>query len=158
MKSKFFPMFIDIKDKKVLVVGGGKIAARRVNTLLNFYAKVIVIAPEINEELKVLKEKKLIEVIDRNYISEDINESFLVVAATNNRQVNYLVGEDAKKAGAFVTVADCKEESNFYFPAVFEDEGIVGGLVSKGGNNHSLVRKTAAKIRKYLQGEDKYGD
>lgn len=155
-ESKFFPLFIDIKDKPTLIVGGGKIATRRVNTLLKFGAKVTVVAPWVNEDLKLLKEKDLIEVVSREYISEDINEKFLVVAATNERKVNYLVGIDAKRSGAFVSVADRKEESNFYFPAVFEDEDVIGGLISKGGNKHSLVRKRAAEIRRCLQGEDKY--
>ena len=154
-ESNFFPLFIDIKDKLVLIVGGGKIAGRRVDTLLKFGARVRVIAPEINEALKVLKEKKLIEVISREYFSHDIDGSFLVVAATNKRGVNCLIGEDAKKRGIFVSVADCKEESNFYFPAVFEDEGVVGGLISKGGRNHSLVRKRAEEIRKCLVKEEK---
>lgn len=157
-ESKFFPLFINIKDKLVLVVGGGKIAARRVNTLLKFDSKVRVIAPEINEDLKVLKDKNLIEIINRDYCSHDIDGCYLVVAATNKRHVNCLVGSDAKRSGAFVSVADCKEESNFYFPAVFEDEGVVGGLISKGGSNHSLVRTRAEEIRKCLLKEEKGKD
>ncbi len=156
--SKFFPLFIDIKDKLVLVVGGGKIAARRVNTLLKFGVRVRVIAPEINEDLKGLKDKNLIEVISRDYCSHDIDGCYLVVAATNKRHVNCLVGADAKRSGAFVSVADCKEESNFYFPAIFEDEGVVGGLISKGGSNHSLVRRRAEEIRKCLLKEEKGKD
>lgn len=153
-ESMFFPLFIDIKDKNILVVGGGTIATRRVNTLIKFGAKVKVVSPHISEELRELEGKNLIEVVSRNYNSKDIKDCFLVVAATNHREVNCLVGADAKEAGAFISVADCKEENDFYFPAVFEAEGIVGGLVSKGGANHSLVRKTASKIRKCLQGEE----
>ncbi|MEG2016938.1 MAG: precorrin-6A reductase [Clostridium sp.] len=153
-ESKFFPLFIDIKDKNILVVGGGTIATRRVNTLIKVGARIKVVAPQVSEELRELEARNLIEVISRNYISKDIDGCFLVVAATNDREVNCLVGGDAKEAGAFISVADCKEENNFYFPAVFEAEGIVGGLVSKGGANHSLVRKTAVKIRKCLQGEE----
>lgn len=153
-KSMFFPLFIDIKDKNILVVGGGSIATRRVNTLIKFGARIKVVAPQVSEELKELEARNLIEVISRNYISKDIDGCFLVVAATNDRKVNCLVGGDAKEAGAFTSVADRKEENNFYFPAVFDAEGVVGGLVSKGGANHSLVRKTAVKIRKCLQGEE----
>lgn len=153
-QSNFFPLFIDINNKDVLVVGGGKIAARRVNTLLKFVAKVKVVAPEVCEDLRKLKENNRIEIISREYVSNDINGSDLVVTATNKREINYLVGEDAKGAGAFVSVADCKEESNFYFPAVFEDHGIVGGLISKGGSNHSLVKETARKIRECLLKEE----
>lgn len=150
----FFPLFIDINNKSVLVVGGGKIAARRVNTLLKFGAKVKVVAPVVCEDLKKLQDDNEIEIINREYVSDDINGCGLVVTATDQREINYLVGEDAKGAGAFVSVADCKEESNFYFPAVFEDHGIVGGLVSKGGSNHSLVKETARKIRECLLKEE----
>ena len=153
-ESMFFPLFIDIKDKNILVVGGGTIATRRVNTLIKFGARVKVVAPQISDELVELEARNLIEVISRNYKSNDIEGCFLVVAATNDRKANCLVGGDAKRAGAFTSVADRKEENNFYFPAIFEDEGVVGGLVSKGGANHSLVRKTASKIRKCLQGEE----
>lgn len=153
-EPKFFPLFMDIKDKNILIVGGGKIATRRVNTLIKFGARVKVVAPQISDELVELEARNLIEVISRNYKSNDIEGCFLVVAATNDRKVNCLVGGDAKRAGAFTSVADRKEENNFYFPAIFEDEGVVGGIVSKGGENHSLVRKTASKIRKCLQGEE----
>lgn len=154
--SKFFPLFIDLKNKNVLVVGGGRIASRRVNTLLEFGAKVKIVAPKVCDELNILKLQNKIDVINRDYLSQDINQCSLVIAATDKREVNQRIGEEAKKAEIFVSVADCKEESTFYFPAVFESENIVGGLVSKGGRNHSLVKESAIKIRQCLKDEEKF--
>lgn len=153
-ESKFFPLFIDIKNKKILVVGGGTIATRRVKTLLNFGASIEVVSPHVTEELRKLENKKYIRVEYRKFISKDIDGCILVVAATNDRETNHLIGEEAKKQSIFTSVADCKEESTFYFPAIFEDERIIGGLVSKGGNDHKRVRKTAEELRAFLNKEE----
>lgn len=152
-ESKFFPLFIDIKDKNILVVGGGSIATRRIKTLLNFGALINVISPNVTDELRKLENRKCINIEYREYASCDIDKYILVVAATNNRDINQSIGKEAKNQGVFISVADCKEESNFYFPAIFEDEKIVGGLVSKGGNHHSRVKEAAKELRDFLNEE-----
>ncbi len=149
-----FPLFIDLSGKKVLVVGGGEIATRRVKTLLRFGADIYLVAPHLTSELQEMLNCKLINYREGYYESQDIQNMFLVIAATNDRETNHKVYLDAKEKGIQMSIADCREECSFYFPAIFEFDGIVGGLVSQNGDNHSLVKSVAEQIRKIGQATD----
>ncbi|AEY65212.1 precorrin-6A reductase [Clostridium sp. BNL1100] len=146
-----FPLFIELTGKKVLVAGGGEIAARRVKTLLNFGADIYLVSPKLTPELQEMLNRKLFNYREGYYEQLDIQNKFLAVAATDDRETNHKVYLDAKEQGIQMSIADCREECSFYFPAIFEFDGIVGGLVSKNGDNHSLVRTVAERIRQIGQ-------
>lgn len=139
-----FPLFIDLKGKKAVVVGGGKIAMRRVGVLLSFGADVTIIAPECESVPEGA------DFLNRPYEEGDLAGAFLAVAATNCREVNFQVGQEAKKAGIFVSVADRKEESTFFFPAICAGSGLVSGIVSQG-EEHKKTAAAARKIRTILE-------
>ena len=117
-----FPLFLDLHGKKVVIIGGGPIALRRANVLLSFGAEVILIAPECQEV------SPGITWLHRAYRPGDLQGAFLAVAATNQRDVNRAVGQEATKSGIFVSVADCREESTFFFPAICAGNGLVAGV------------------------------
>ncbi len=148
-----FPLFIDIKDKRAVVVGGGKIAVRRINILLKFGARIKVVAPNLMAD----KLEGDVEYIKKTFEPEDIENAFIVVAATGDRAVNHSVCELCHKKNILVSVADCKEESSFYFPAVCLNDSLSIGIVSDG-NNHTLVKDMAEKIRRLLDNEKKAQD
>ncbi len=142
-----FPLFIDLNGKKIVIVGGGTIALRRAQICLAFGAAVTIIAPEcsaVPEGAVFLK---------RMYQPGDLAGAFLAVAATNCREVNRQVGQEAKQAGIFVSVADQKEESSFFFPAICTGSGLVAGVVSQG-SEHKKTAAAAEKIRTVLEGLD----
>ena len=139
-----FPLFIDLKGKKAVIVGGGKIALRRAGVLLAFGADVTIIAPvceAVPEGATFLQ---------RPYEEGDLAGAFLAVAATNCREVNFQVGQEANAAGILVSVADRKEESNFFFPAICAGSGLVAGVVSQG-EEHKKTAAAARKIRTVLE-------
>ena len=141
-----FPLFISLENKAVLVVGGGKVAARRTRVLIDFGASVTVVSPELNTQMRehighVTWKKQRFDCIDKNFA--------LVLAATDDRNVNKQIGECAKALGIPVSVADRKEESTFWFPAIAKGDGIVGGLISESGN-HGAVKEAAKKVRNVL--------
>jgi siroheme synthase-like protein len=144
-------MFVDINGKKALVVGGGNVAERRVKILASFGADITVISPKITEYIERASSSNIIRLLKREYKEGDIAAAmpFLVIAATNGRQVNSDIMAEAKSRGIHVSVADCREECTFYFPAIAENEDYVAGLVSKNGE-HAGVRRTAEKIREVL--------
>lgn len=152
-RSRRFPLFLSLEGKRVTVVGGGPIAARRVQTLLNFGAEILLISPELCPVLEEIVQTEKIEVQRRAYQPGDLAGSTFAVTATDRREVNHLAAMEATDSGIPISVADCPEESTFYFPAVFENEEMVGGLVSKGGTRHTLVKETAAQIRALLDQE-----
>ena len=147
-----FPLFVDLAGQKVLVLGGGNIATRRVKTLLKFGADITIVSPSLSPELEDMLNKNLFSYGKGIYESDDINSKYLAIAATDDRETNHKVYIDAGELNIPVNVADRREESTFYFPAVFEFEGIIGGLVSKNGSDHKLVKTTAEKIRKLGHG------
>ncbi|WP_028828768.1 precorrin-6A reductase [Proteocatella sphenisci] len=144
-----FPMFVSLAGKKVTVVGAGKIGARRIKVLVEYGASIRVIAPGICDEIRALVNENL-EIIGREYRSGDLEGSFMVIAATDKREVNKMIGNDAKKIGAQVSVADSREECSFYFPAVIRNGSISIGLVSDG-RDHAAAAKTARELREYFK-------
>ena len=139
-----FPLFIDLTGKRVVLVGGGKIAARRIGTLRLFGSNLIVIAPELQAQPGAYT------LIPRNYQSGDLEGAFLAIAATDSRTVNHQIAEDAKTLGIPVSVADCEAESTFYFPAICTGEKVIAGVVSHGKDHHATAR-AAKEIRKVLE-------
>ena len=140
-----FPLFVDLHGKKAVVVGGGTIACRRIGVLLDFGASVTVIAPELKEPFADITWEK------RPYAPGDLADAFLAVAATDDRDVNRAAGEEARGLGIPISVADCREECTFYFPAVCIGNQVVAGLVSQG-DGHAKTAKAAKAVRHTLEG------
>ncbi|MEG2597798.1 MAG: precorrin-6A reductase, partial [Oscillospiraceae bacterium] len=138
--EKRFPLFLSLAGKKVLIVGGGQIAHRRAETLLSFGADIRLIAPKIDPFIQKLAQEKKLSVLQRTYQKGDVSEDLaIVIAATDSREVNRAIGISANEKRIPISVADSREESGFYFPAIIESEEIVGGIVSKNGSDHTLV-------------------
>lgn len=150
--NPYFPIFFNLKGKKIIVAGAGTIGTRRVKSLLGFGAAIVVIAPEISEELKKLSEEtnNNLLLLERNYQTADCTNAFWVIAATNSREINYQIGVDAKNNGALVTVSDAKEESTVYFPGIAREDNIVIGITASG-KNHFMARKVTERCRDYLR-------
>ena len=139
-----FPLFIDLRGKKCVVVGGGTVAVRRVGVLRTFGADITVIAPEWKgRELPP-------NWLQKPYEVGDLNGAFLAIAATNDRAVNHRVGEDANKMHIPVSVADAQEECSFFFPAVCMGDGMIAGLVSDG-IGHKRTTEVARAIRATME-------
>ena len=140
-------MFIDLTDKKILVAGGGTIALRRIRTLLKFRADIRVIAPELCEELAQLEEEGKIAAERREYRTPDIDGVYIVLAATDDHEVNRRIWEECRAAGVTVNVADDRSLCDFYFPSIVMTEDTVIGI-NCGGEDHAKVKETRIKIEK----------
>ena len=107
MKTKrYFPMFIDLSDKNVVVVGGGNIATRRVKTLLQFTRNVTAIAPKVTEELRGLGTAGYVNLITRPVKRSDFQTAYMVIAATNDWKLNDEIYRVCKEEGIYVNIAD----------------------------------------------------
>ena len=142
---KHFPVFLDLKDRSCLVIGGGSVASRKVKNLLNADAQVIVISPEINDDLSALEKDSRIIWIKREVENTDIARAFLVVAATDNKAVNAQIAELANNANTLVNVADDASLCSFIFPSVL-DRSPVTIAVSTGGASPVLARQLRMKL------------
>jgi precorrin-2 dehydrogenase/sirohydrochlorin ferrochelatase/precorrin-6A/cobalt-precorrin-6A reductase len=150
-KLSWFPFFLNIKNKQLVVAGGGAIALRRVTTLLRFDCLIEIIAPELHGELAAAAaaNPQSVSVALRPFEAGDCHGDY-VLALTNDRELNRRISLECLEKNIPVSVADCREESTFYFPAVILQDNIVLGL-SSGGTDHALVRKTADGLRGIIE-------
>lgn len=140
-----FPLFIALKGKKCVVVGGGEVASRKIQVLLEFDAFITVISPEISESIQELKWQGKVIVIKKRYSEDDIEGAFMVIAATSDEKVNQKVYNDALRSNIFVNVADCPEKCTFTFPSVVTRDELVIGISTSGGYP-ALAKKLRQKI------------
>ena len=150
-QKNHFPLFCDIQGKKAVVIGGGAMcrppgAAPSPALLSPFTSSPPPSTPDILE----LEKQGLATVSRRTFAPGDEKGAFLLVAATDDRQVNALAGQLGKQAGAFVSVADRREECTFYLPALIEDGPITIG-VAGDGRDHAAVAQRAGQIRRLLE-------
>ena len=135
--SSFYPVSLDVTGRACLVVGGGRVAARKARTLLECGALVTVIAPSLAPEMEELA-GRLHAVERRAYATGDAPQFRLVVTATGRPDVDGAVHDDAEVAGVWVNSADDRAHSSFILPAVHRD-GAVTVAVSTGGRSPAFA-------------------
>ena len=161
MQKKYFPIFVDISKKKIVVIGGGVIATRRVHTLLQFAEQITVVAPEITVELQEMSDKGLITWQCEEYFAKQIAEADMVIAATNQPKVNHQIKADCiqreQQTGhqIWVSVIDDKEMCDFYFPSIVQREDVIVGI-SSGGTSPSKTKTIRKKIETLLESDSIY--
>lgn len=160
-QKRYFPLFINIENQNILIVGAGSIALRRAKTLLNFGAKVTMISEsfgELEDESKKEMEKLIklhkIEYVHRDFRTSDIDSVWdMVIAATNDKEVNEKIYALCKEQGILVNVASNRRLCDFFFPAVAMNEDVTVGIVGDG-IQHQKVKSTAEDIRLLLEAEE----
>lgn len=148
-RKPYFPMFVDLSEKKVMIVGAGTIAKRRIRSLTAFTNHLYVIAPEVNQELYELEKEGKLTILKKKYEREDIYGADLVIAATNDHQTNDDIYSVCKCMGITVNVCSDKNKCDFYFPGIVQKDQVVAG-VTASGTDHKKARKAVEKIRNVL--------
>lgn len=142
----YFPFFIDLKYKKCLIVGGGKVAERKIEKIKNFGADITVIAPAVTPCIENNKELKIIK---RKYKEGDETDFFFVIAATDNRDINKIISKRCKEKNILVNVADDPEFCSFLFPAIVK-EGKLSVGISTSGSSPTAAIEIKDRIRKMI--------
>ncbi|SMQ61590.1 precorrin-2 dehydrogenase [Bacillus sp. OV166] len=140
-----YPVILRLEGKTVVIVGGGKVAERKVTGLLGTGAEIVIVSPEATDEIQRLHREGKIVWKQKSFFSSDIKDAFMIFAATNIREINQLIRNSAAPH-QLVTIADDPGESNFHVPAHFQ-RGLLSIAVSTGGASPSL----ASKIREQLE-------
>ena len=163
-KHTHFPMFMESTGKEVLIIGGGAVAERRVRSLLEFGFRITVIAESLTQGLQSLAEEnrfRFVREICRTegaYAEADAAEFALadrfpadmILACTDDRELNRSIGDYAKRKKIPVNVCDAREESTFWFPAIAVNDELAMGLVGTG-EDHAVVRRAAAALRAVIE-------
>lgn len=143
-----FPMFVRLAGRRVVVVGGGEIAAGKIDGLLQAGAKVVVVSPAINSQLATLVKENKIEWREKEFAAEDLQDAFLVVAATSLPSVNESVYRAADARGLLCNAVDDIENCHFYYGAVVH-RGDLQIAISTNGKSPAL----AQRLRKELEAQ-----
>ena len=136
---KYYPVFLDISGKPCAVIGGGEVAGRKVQRLLQCGAQVTVIADALSPELDALKARGEIAHIDGQYAAEHIASAFIAIGATDNRHVNEQIFRDARAGYILVNIVDEPERCDFILPSIVE-RGDLAVAISTGGKSPALAK------------------
>ena len=145
--SPYYPIFLDIHGKKCLVLGGGEVALRKVKALLKHGANVAVVSPTLCTELNRLAEDGTIQIFQRSYKAEDLQDATIAVAATDNAKINESAADQARLQGILVNSVDDLQHSDFIVPSYF-CRGDFTVAVSTSGKSPALARKIRSELEK----------
>ncbi|MFM8442609.1 MAG: siroheme synthase CysG [Methylococcus sp.] len=146
---QYLPIFLRLSRQPVLVVGGGEVAARKVNALLRAGGQVTVLSPELGTELTAMAVEGRIKHLRKYFEPEDVQPYALVISATNRREVNEAVAGAARRHRIPVNVVDCPELCSFIFPAIVDRSPVVIAI-STGGASPVLARLVRARLEAAL--------
>ena len=148
----YFPIFLKLKNRRCLVIGGGVVAERKIAGLLEVGAAVTVISPDVTETIARWSKGKIIELIARRYQSGDLSGYELVFAATGDADVNAAVSEEGRRLGVWVNAADDPTHCDFILPSVLR-RGQLTVAVSSGGGSPALARTIREELEMHLSQE-----
>jgi precorrin-2 dehydrogenase/sirohydrochlorin ferrochelatase len=142
---RYYPINIDITDKRCVVLGGGGVAERKVESLLRCRGRVTVISPDLTPRLKELLSHSKIQHLCREYQRGDFEGDFLVFVATNDSGVNAEASKEALEKGILVNTVDTPERCNFVVPSVVDRDDLVI-TVSTSGKSPALAKKIREEL------------
>jgi precorrin-2 dehydrogenase/sirohydrochlorin ferrochelatase len=145
----YYPVFLEMNQRRCVVIGGGWVAERKVEGLLAAGADVTVISPAITERLRDWLAKGAIRHVEREYEAGDLPGSDLVFAATDHSAINAAVCGDARSLGIWINAADDPEHCDFILPAVLR-RGELAVAVSTGGASPAVTRAVREELENYF--------
>jgi precorrin-2 dehydrogenase / sirohydrochlorin ferrochelatase len=142
-----YPIFLKLEGRKVLVVGGGKVAEEKIYAVLRSATDVTVVAPEVSERIGEWIDRRLVRHIAREYDAGMAKEYFLVIACTDSEAVNRKIYQEAQQAGVLCNAVDDPGFCDFYAPAVVS-RGDFQIAISTGGNSPALAQRVRKKLER----------
>jgi len=151
---QYYPVHLDINNRNCLVVGGGGVGTRKVKTLLDCGARVMVISLTVSQQLQDLATSGEIQLEERSYQTEDLNDMFLVIGATDDEKLNKQISSDADGLNTLCNIVDRPEVCNFILPSIVHRDDLVI-TISTSGKSPAFAKK----LRKALENQfgEEYG-
>lgn len=143
----FLPVSIDIERESILIIGGGKVAIHKIESLEKFTHNIKVIAIDVVDEIR---ERGFIDIVEKAYEPSDLNGHLLVYAATNNHELNSRIRKDALNYRCLVNVVDKPDNCDFISPAIYKNKQMTVAVSSNGENVYASIN-WRNRIRKYAE-------
>jgi len=150
----YYPVLLELENKNVLIVGGGKVAQRKVETLLECGALLSIVSKGLTANLKALIETRRVHFLSDEFNDKHLDNIFLVVAATNDKQLNHRVSESAKKRGLLINAVDQPPDCNFIVPSIIK-KGDLLIAISTSGKSPALAKRLREEIETQFGNEYK---
>src|SRR3974390_3380360 len=141
----YFPIFLDLKAERVLVVGGGEVALRKVRLLERTGAKITLIAPQVLPELEERAASGAIELAEREFLPEDLHGARLVIVATSRRALNRWIATLSEARGIPANVVDDRKASRFIVPAIIDRDPVLVAVGTQG-TSPGLARRLRERL------------
>ena len=152
---RYYPIYLDIRDRRCLVVGAGGVGTRKVTSLLKCGARVTVISPETTPAIEALAQSGKIKLKKRTYRQSDLNDVFLVIGATDDQEMNRRISSDAGRLNLLCNIADRPEICNFILPSIV-NRGDLTIAISTAGQSPAMAKTLRKKLERQFGTE--YGD
>ena len=142
---RYYPVFIDVNQRRCIIIGGGNIGQEKVEKLLECDAEVFVISPEVNPRVKEMASNNEISWDKREYRQGDLEGAFIAIAATDDNKVNRQIAQEATERNVLLNVVDVTHLCTFIAPSVAR-RGEVTIATSTGGASPALARTFREKL------------
>lgn len=146
---RYYPVYLDMRGRPALVVGGGAVGSRKAKTLLRAGARVTVISPQASAEIRDLVKKGQLVWFERSYRSSDMEGMFLVFCATDDPDVNQRIEVDARRHSVLCNYADQPERGHFILPSIVE-RGDLLVSISTSGKSPAVARRLRKDLEAYF--------
>ncbi|MGO2345189.1 MAG: precorrin-2 dehydrogenase/sirohydrochlorin ferrochelatase family protein, partial [Providencia sp.] len=145
----YLPLFVDLRTRKVVLIGGGVVAARKAELLLKAHAALVIVSPELCPQLQQEYQQQKFIWLQHDYQSHHLNDAYLVIAATDDGKLNERIFHDANERKIFANVVDDQPLCSFIVPSIIDrSPGIVA--ISSGGTAPVLARLLREKLETML--------
>jgi precorrin-2 dehydrogenase / sirohydrochlorin ferrochelatase len=144
---KYYPVYLDITNKRCVIVGGGDVAERKAERLLDFGARVTVIGKTLTPLLETMKREGRIEHIHADYDGALIGNAFMLIGATDRDDINTRISLDGKHKGILVNIVDDPAKCDFILPSLVQ-QGDLAIAISTGGKSPALAKKLREELEK----------
>ncbi len=148
-KFPYYPIFLDIEDRDVVVIGGGAVCERKAETMMKYGARVTVVAPQLTEQIVHWADAGKLKIKRKEYDEGDLDGASIVIASTDDACINGRIARDCRRRKIPVNVVDVTHLCEFIVPAIVE-QGSIQLAVSTGGKSPALARTLKENLRELV--------
>jgi siroheme synthase-like protein len=145
----YYPIYLDIEDRNVVIIGGGNVCARKAETMMKYGARVTVVSPEFTEEIEQWAREGCLALKRKEYDASDLDGAHIVIASTDIQAVNEQIAADCRARRIPVNVVDVTPLCEFIVPAIIES-GSIQIAVSTGGKSPAVARTLKEDLQRSI--------
>ena len=145
----YYPIYLDVEERDVVIVGGGNVCARKAETMLKYGARVTIVSPAFTDEIEGWAREGKVKIRRKKYEEADLEGASIVIASTDDEKTNTQVAQDCRRRKIPVNVVDVTPLCEFIVPAIVES-GSIQIAVSTGGKSPALARTLKEDLQKFV--------